>query len=124
MVCTLKQDINLSVPRIGTGGLAIIAGSDTTSTAITHLFYFLMCNPAAYKRLQAEVDELGDDILDCTKQAHMPYLNASMLVPLLFRTSRDIFVQSKLYIEMRASGFSPQSLVDHSVRPMQEAAGG
>jgi cytochrome P450 len=67
---------------LGTGGLAIIAGSDTTSSAITHLFYFLMCNPTAYKRLQAEIDELGDDILDGTKLAHLPYLNASMFVPM------------------------------------------
>ncbi|KAF8954023.1 cytochrome P450 [Flammula alnicola] len=60
------------------GGLAIIAGSDTTSSAITHLFYFLMTHPTTYKRLQAEVDELGDDLYDCTKQAHLPYLNAAI----------------------------------------------
>lgn len=60
------------------GGLAIIAGSDTTSSAMTHLFFFLMCNPTAYKRLQAEVDQLGNDVLDTTKHAHMPYLNAAM----------------------------------------------
>ncbi|KAH9481467.1 Cytochrome P450 monooxygenase FCK2 [Psilocybe cubensis] len=60
------------------GGLAIIAGSDTTSSAMTHLFFFLMCNPTAYKRLQAEVDQLGNDVLDTTKHAHMPYLNAAI----------------------------------------------
>lgn len=73
---------------VGTGGLAIIAGSDTTSSAITHLFYFLMCNPTAYKRLQAEIDELGDGIFDGTKLAHLPYLNASMFVPTPHISSR------------------------------------
>jgi len=60
------------------GGLAIIAGSDTTSSAITHLFYFMMSHPVAYKRLRDEVDELGDNLYDTTIQARMPYLNASM----------------------------------------------
>ncbi|KDR79011.1 hypothetical protein GALMADRAFT_224262 [Galerina marginata CBS 339.88] len=60
------------------GGLAIIAGSDTTSSAITHLFYSLMSSPTAYGRLRQEIDELGDNLFDCTKQAHMPYLNAAI----------------------------------------------
>ena len=35
-----------------------------------------MTNPTAYKRLQAEIDELGDSIVDCATQVHLPYLNA------------------------------------------------
>ncbi|KAF8150653.1 cytochrome P450 [Crassisporium funariophilum] len=66
------------VEIVSDGGLAIIAGSDTTSSALTNLFYFLMCNPVAYQRLQREVDELGDDILDCAKQSHLPYLNGAI----------------------------------------------
>jgi len=58
--------------------LAIIAGSDTTSSAISNLFYYLLCNPKAYERLQCEIDELGEDAMDYAKQAHMPYLNASI----------------------------------------------
>ena len=58
------------------GDLAIIAGSDTTSNAITNVLYHLMTNPTAYKRLQAEIDELGDNIVDCATQVHLPYLNA------------------------------------------------
>uniref|UniRef100_A0A8H8CFT6 High nitrogen upregulated cytochrome P450 monooxygenase 2 n=1 Tax=Psilocybe cubensis TaxID=181762 RepID=A0A8H8CFT6_PSICU len=61
---------------VSDGGLAIIAGSDTTATALAHIFYFLICNPTIYKRLQAEVDGLGNDIMDSSKQAHLPYLNA------------------------------------------------
>ncbi|CAA7267082.1 unnamed protein product [Cyclocybe aegerita] len=64
---------------ISDGGLAIIAGSDTTSTAIINLFYFLMCHPTSYKRLQAEIDELSDnDIMDFAKLAHLPYLNGCL----------------------------------------------
>ncbi|KAH9477825.1 Cytochrome P450 monooxygenase orf5 [Psilocybe cubensis] len=60
------------------GGLAIIAGSDTTSSALSHFFYFLLCSPNAYKRVQAEVDELGDDVLDTSKHARMTYLTAAI----------------------------------------------
>ena len=42
-----------------------------------------MTNPTAYKRLQAEIDELGGNVLDCATQVHLPYLNAVMLVILI-----------------------------------------
>ena len=61
-------------------GLAILAGSDTTSSAISNILYFLISHPAAYKRLQAEVDGLGDQLTDCSAQAQLPYLNAVMYV--------------------------------------------
>jgi cytochrome P450 len=61
----------------------MIAGSDTTSTANANILYFLMSHPTAYKRLQAEIDGLGDDKLtDCSAQAKLPYLNAVMYVAL------------------------------------------
>jgi len=60
------------------GGLAIVAGSDTTSSAITNLFYLLLTNPVKYKRLQAEIDELGDEVMDYGKQARLCYLNGAM----------------------------------------------
>jgi cytochrome P450 len=62
------------------GGLAIIAGSDTTSSAMSNLFYYLLTNPKTYKRVQAEVDSIGDNVMDYAKLAHLPYLNASMYV--------------------------------------------
>ena len=58
------------------GDLAIVAGSDTTSNTITNVLYFLMNNPIAYKRLQAEINELGDHVVDCAAQVQLPYLNA------------------------------------------------
>jgi cytochrome P450 len=58
----------------------MVAGSDTTSSATANILYFLISHPAAYKRLQAEVDGLGDKLTDCTAQSQLPYLNAVMYV--------------------------------------------
>ncbi|KAG6907707.1 hypothetical protein DXG01_007725 [Tephrocybe rancida] len=66
------------VEVVSDGGLAIIAGADTTSSTITNLIYFLLANPNTYKRLQAEIDSLGDDLMDYARQAHLPYLNATL----------------------------------------------
>ena len=60
------------------GGLAIIAGSDTISSAISNLFYLLLTNPEKYKRLQAEIDELGHEVMDYGKQGQLGYLNGAM----------------------------------------------
>ena len=65
------------------GGLAIIAGSDTTSTVLTSVVYFLLHNPEAYKRLQAEIAEYflpEEDPVDTARLASMPWLNACMYV--------------------------------------------
>ncbi|KAH9056336.1 cytochrome P450 [Lactarius vividus] len=58
------------------GSLAIIAGSDTTSSVLTAVLYCLLCNPSAYERLQAEVDEAfpsGEEPLDVTKLSQMEW---------------------------------------------------
>ena len=70
---------------ISDGGLAIVAGSDTIATVLSNLFWFLLCNPAVYERLQAEVDTLGEDLLNTSRHAQMPYLSAVMCV---FRLTR------------------------------------
>jgi len=73
-----EDNLSASKPTLGEvisdSDLAIIAGSDTTSNAITNVLYFLMTNPTAYKRLQAELDGV-DNIVDCATQVHLPYLN-------------------------------------------------
>ncbi|KAF8640282.1 hypothetical protein AX16_010177 [Volvariella volvacea WC 439] len=61
---------------VSDAALAIIAGSDTTSSALANLFFFIMTNSATYKRLQAEVDSLGDDVMNYARHPHLPYLNA------------------------------------------------
>ncbi|KAJ6630962.1 cytochrome P450 [Mycena sp. CBHHK59/15] len=55
---------------------AIVAGAETTSTAICNLFWLLLCNPIAYSRLQVEIDSLGANALDSESQKHLTYLNA------------------------------------------------
>ena len=60
------------------GGLAIVAGSDTTSSAMSNLFYLLLTHPVKYKRLQAEIDELGHEVMDYGKQGRLTYLNGAM----------------------------------------------
>lgn len=81
---------------------AIIGGSDTASTALSHLCYFLLGHPHCMARLRAEVNEffppndtrgangihLRDKEgpkdgevevpFDPGRQAEMPYLNACM----------------------------------------------
>ncbi|KAH9169509.1 high nitrogen upregulated cytochrome P450 monooxygenase 2 [Lactarius sanguifluus] len=60
------------------GSLAIVAGADTTSGALTATLYYLLCNPIAYDRLQAEVDAAfptGEEPLDVTKLSQMEWLN-------------------------------------------------
>ncbi|KAF8258322.1 high nitrogen upregulated cytochrome P450 monooxygenase 2 [Lactarius quietus] len=61
------------------GMLAIIAGADTIGSVLTAAVYYLLCNPVAYKRLQAEVDDTfssGEEPLDVTKLSRMEWLNA------------------------------------------------
>jgi cytochrome P450 len=65
------------------GQLAIIAGSDTTRSVLTAALYYLLRNPRAYERLQAEVVGAfpsGEEPLDVTKLGQMEWLNGSMWV--------------------------------------------
>ncbi|KAJ7039636.1 cytochrome P450 [Mycena alexandri] len=65
-----------SAQILSDGGLAIIAGAETTSTTLCHIIWFLLCNPTAYRRLQAEVDDQKRNTWVPASQARMPYLNA------------------------------------------------
>ncbi|KAI0690130.1 high nitrogen upregulated cytochrome P450 monooxygenase 2 [Cerioporus squamosus] len=59
--------------------LAIIAGADTTSSAILSVVFCLATNPQAYAELQAEVDKFfpaGEDFLSAHDAKEMPYLSA------------------------------------------------
>lgn len=64
------------------GLLAVIAGSDTTLTVLSGIFFYLLSNPPCYRLVQEEIDEAfprGEgDPCDATKLADMPYLNAVM----------------------------------------------
>ncbi|KAI0329906.1 high nitrogen upregulated cytochrome P450 monooxygenase 2 [Cubamyces sp. BRFM 1775] len=64
---------------VSNGTLAMIAGSDTTSIALSNLFYFVLSDPAVYTRLRAEVDHYfppGENPLETKHHASMPFLNA------------------------------------------------
>jgi cytochrome P450 len=66
---------------VADGFLAIIAGADTTATAMTCFFYLLLKHPDVYKRLQAEIDTvfpIGENPLDTSKHSNMPYLTACL----------------------------------------------
>ena len=61
--------------------LAIVAGSDTSATAISNVLYLLLRHPECMKRLQKEIDETFPDpdaVMDYSRQADMVYLNACM----------------------------------------------
>lgn len=63
------------------GVLAIVAGSDTTATTLSSLFWALLSHPTAYRRLQAEVDRYyppGEDAASTAHHPRMNYLNAVM----------------------------------------------
>lgn len=64
--------------------MAIVAGSDSTATSLCGVFYYLLTNPSAREKLQAEIDEtfppLEGNPLSSLTLANMPYLNAVMYV--------------------------------------------
>ncbi|KAJ7573693.1 cytochrome P450 [Mycena floridula] len=64
---------------VADGSLAIIAGADTTSAALSSLFYFLLSDMKYYKRLQAEIDAAfahGEDPLHFSRDRELPFLTA------------------------------------------------
>jgi len=65
------------------GSVAIIAGSDTTSSVLAAIFYYLLLNPEAYARLEEEVDSafaIGEEPLDLLRLSQMDWLNGCMWV--------------------------------------------
>lgn len=65
------------------GSLAIVAGSDTTAGALAGLFYLLLSDKDAYKRLQTEIDGVfpeGENAFNVSKHSKLPFLTACMYV--------------------------------------------
>ena len=68
---------------VSEGIVAVVAGSDTVSSALTSIFFCLTAHPEAYKRLQDEIDRFYPPAQDpCDTQYHreMYYLSAVMYV--------------------------------------------
>ncbi|KLO13578.1 cytochrome P450 [Schizopora paradoxa] len=66
---------------IADGGLAIVAGGDTTSRAIQNIFYMLLSHPAHHDRLRKELDNAfpsGDGIFDVARYTELKFLDAVM----------------------------------------------
>ncbi|KAJ7805633.1 cytochrome P450 [Mycena olivaceomarginata] len=66
---------------VADGVLSIIAGSDTTSIAISSFVWFILRNPDIYRRVQAEVDSVyadGDSLLDALKHDELRFLTACL----------------------------------------------
>jgi cytochrome P450 len=66
----------------GEAGLAILAGSDTTSTALANAMYYLITHPECMVRLRAELDEAAgegaayDVDIEADKLGELKYLQA------------------------------------------------
>ncbi|KAH8107519.1 high nitrogen upregulated cytochrome P450 monooxygenase 2 [Phellopilus nigrolimitatus] len=82
---------------ISNGALAIVAGSDTTSSTLGGIFYYLLTHPDVYKRLQKEVDAVfppGEgDPFDATKLIEMPFLNAVINETLRLQPAVATYIQ-------------------------------
>lgn len=60
--------------------LTIVAGSDTTASVLSNVFYYLMRDPKYYERLQAEIDEAvaGSQSIEADQLTNLGFLNAVM----------------------------------------------
>ncbi|KAK7444559.1 hypothetical protein VKT23_015237 [Stygiomarasmius scandens] len=61
------------------GSLTMVAGSDTTVSALSSLFYFLLSDPGCYRRLMEEVDTAypaGTDPFDVSKHHELEFMKA------------------------------------------------
>jgi len=89
------------------GTLAIVGGSDTTSSVLAALIHYLLRNSEAYKHLQEEVDSAftsGEEPLDTAKLSHMEWLNGCMWVTMRGNLSINSFLP--LQIAMKHFAFS------------------
>ncbi|KAF7979721.1 hypothetical protein HWV62_41076 [Athelia sp. TMB] len=69
------------------GIMAIVAGSDTTATTLTAMWYFLLRNPEIMQRLEEEVDSHFTEVTDpwgedaVQKMSTMMWLNSIICIP-------------------------------------------
>ena len=66
---------------IADGTLAMVAGADTTSSALASFFYYMLCNPECYQRLKEEIDSVypsGADAMDTSKHDQLVWTNACL----------------------------------------------
>ncbi|KAJ3718009.1 cytochrome P450 [Lentinula guzmanii] len=91
-----KEEHPLMKEVVADALLAIVAGADTTSVALTNFFYMILKHPEHYQRVQEEVDRVyaDGDATDVSKQSRLKYLSAC-LNPECFYPRTDDFVPSR-----------------------------
>ena len=76
------EKVKPSVGEVGADGtFAVVAGSDTTASALSSLFWFLLQNPKEYAKVKNEIDtvyDTGVDPLSAARHGQLVYLNACM----------------------------------------------
>ncbi|KAJ3785945.1 high nitrogen upregulated cytochrome P450 monooxygenase 2 [Lentinula aff. detonsa] len=75
-----KEEHPLMKEVVADALLAIVAGADTTSVALTNFFYMILKHPEHYQRVQEEVDRVyaDGDATDVFKQSRLKYLSACL----------------------------------------------
>jgi len=66
---------------VADGALSIVAGSDTTATAISCCVWFILSNREIYSRVQTEVDSVypdGESLLDTSRHPELRFLTACL----------------------------------------------
>ncbi|KAG6909161.1 hypothetical protein DXG01_001788 [Tephrocybe rancida] len=88
---------------VADSALAMVAGSDTTATGLSNLFYLLLCHPHCLKRLRDEIDDVypkEENPLSSAKHSQLPYLSACineclrLLPPTLSSGPREVIAGS------------------------------
>ncbi|KAK3114796.1 hypothetical protein LTR53_006530 [Teratosphaeriaceae sp. CCFEE 6253] len=70
----------------------LIAGHETTSGLLSFQFYYLLKNPEAYRKAQAEVDEvIGTESIQAHHIAKLPYINACLRETLRLQPTAPAF---------------------------------
>ncbi|CDO71116.1 hypothetical protein BN946_scf184844.g120 [Trametes cinnabarina] len=101
------------------GVIAIVAGSDTTSSALTSMVFCLLTHAPAYRRLQGEIDRFypaDEDPCDPKHHRDMHYLTAVMHVsPVVMPSarSRSLFYSNETIRLYPPAPSSTQRLVPH-----------
>ncbi|CAJ2504411.1 Uu.00g118050.m01.CDS01 [Anthostomella pinea] len=70
----------------------LIAGHETTSGLLSFLFYYLLKNPEAYRKAQAEVDEvIGSESIQAHHVNELPYITACLRETLRLQPTAPAF---------------------------------
>ncbi|KAK0952507.1 hypothetical protein LTS01_024796 [Friedmanniomyces endolithicus] len=75
----------------------LIAGHETSSGALSFLFYYLVKNPEAYRKAQAEVDEvIGTESIQVHALQKLPYITACLRETLRLQPTAPAFSTTPL----------------------------